>query len=185
MQQAKLCTYLPFEIHSRIKSRNSIYEKIHQRRCANVDDILGFRITHPFTANLERIANAICSILPIRRKIIAERGRVMYLLGHYVHVASRTVVPFEIQLWTSILYTVFATEHDSVYKPKQSISTSLSTTPDCNKDTKLNDVSIVNPQTDVKENSSLKLRELEHAIQDAIDGFLIHEPILQNQFFSP
>jgi hypothetical protein len=147
-----LTTPSGFHMHSRIKSQVSIQEKLHIRRFPNLDDRIGFRITHPFTECLFSLAQQLIRTpkLKIERQIRTERNKVIYLLGKYNNV------PFEIQLWPSLLYAIFATEHDSVYKNKN-----------------------IDAKTLIQ---SQHLREVQHKQQDLLDQCLTQDSILRAQF---
>jgi len=163
-QHQQACsTWLPFDFHGRVKSPSSMAAKRLDRRTPVMDDELGVRITHPFTANLHRLAQRLMADpgLGIQRRVVTERDRVLYLLG-----SGDSGVRFEIQLWPSVLYTVFATEHGTVYKPRLAGGSS-------------------NVATAMSSSSSRHLRQVEHALQDVLDQQLANDVVLQAQFREP
>lgn len=106
----------PFEFSGRIKGVESCFEKIVHRHLP-VDDLVGFRITHLFTRGVIAIAAELQSQLPPNtRRLVTERGRVIYLVGIF------DGVPFEIQLWPTALCTIFVHEHGPVYKAIKPLS---------------------------------------------------------------
>jgi hypothetical protein len=116
--QKELKSSIPFELQFRLKSLESLKEKLFVRRVPVIDDIIGFRILHIWTENLYSIANILQKDkrLGITKRCITERGRVIYLLG------KLDGIPYEIQLWPTLLYTCFEVEHGKIYKAKGPIS---------------------------------------------------------------
>ena len=127
---------------SRLKSVESLYEKIYVRRKNDISDIIGFRIIYPWTKSLRLIANIIKDNdkLKIIREKITEQNKVIYLYG----ITDKGNM-YEIQFWPTILYTCFEYEHDKIYKPAN------------------------NPSDKQIENSKI-VRKKEHEIQNYIDN---------------
>ena len=104
----------PITYHSRLKSVKGIEEKLKSMQVLN--DIIGFRITHPWTKNLYQIKDLICTNFPelnITQEVITEKNRVIYLFGQTAAGNN-----FEIQFWPSLIYYCFEYEHDLIYKGK-------------------------------------------------------------------
>ncbi len=133
----------PIEYHYRLKSADSIEEKLKSHK--DLDDIIGFRITHPWTVNLHQIKDLIRAHfveLNIYKEVITENNRVIYLFG-----LTYTGNIFEIQFWPSLIYTCFEYEHDLIYKGKN-----------------------ITPALQVKSES---LRIKQHQLQDIIDKSIL------------
>ncbi len=133
----------PIEYHYRLKSVNGIEEKLKANK--QLDDIIGFRITHPWTKNLHQIKDLIRNNFPelnITKEMITEKNRVIYLFGQ-----TKAGHLFEIQLWPSLIYTCFEYEHDLIYKGKN-----------------------ITPALQVKSES---LRIKQHQLQDIIDKSIL------------
>ena len=126
------------EYHHRLKSNSSINENINNG--LEIRDIIGFRITNPWTVHLHTISNFIItsSELNIIDKIVTEKGRVIHLYGK-----TKNDNWFEIQLWTSLIYHCFEYEHDKIYKN--------------------------NNITKQMQQKSNELRKKQHQLQDIID----------------
>ena len=106
---------LTFEFHHRLKSVDGIKKKLKMGKY--VRDIIGIRLTNPWTHNLHLISNKIRSLLNIISTNVTERGRVIYLYGE-----TTSGHLFEIQLWTNLIYHCFEFEHDRVYKPHHNLT---------------------------------------------------------------
>ena len=104
---------------ARLKTSESLYEKIYTRNYTDINDVIGFRLIYPWTISLHDIANILQGYneLNIFNKILTERNKVIYLYGK---TESNNI--FEIQLWPTIIYTCFEFEHDKIYKPKQPVT---------------------------------------------------------------
>lgn len=142
--------HLTIEFHGRLKSIQSIAKHLEKNESAeSIEDVVGFRITNPWTKHLHTISDIICSKLNIIKSWETERGRVIYLIGK-----SEGNVLFEIQLWTSLMYHCFEFEHDIVYKPSKPSDPSDSVTKELEKKSK-------------------QLRTDEHKLQDLIDRYVL------------
>ena len=133
----------PIEYHSRLKSVTSIEEKLKAGK--ELDDIIGFRITHPWTSSLHVIKDLIWDNFPelnIHREVITEKDRVIYLFGK-----TEAGHIFEIQFWPSLIYYCFEYEHDLIYKGK-------------------------NVTSEMREKSQ-QLRIKQHELQDVIDSDIL------------
>ena len=80
-----------------------------------LDDVIGFRILNPWTPELYRLLD----ILPkefekydikIEKKDIRERKKVIYINCSYDEI------PFELQLWPSLMYYCYEYEHDRIHR---------------------------------------------------------------------
>jgi len=136
---------LVFTYHHRLKSEKSIKAKLDAKQ--SCEDVIGFRLINPWTAEIRRLAEILqtefkkWNIL-VERQEVRERGRVIYLYCVYDEV------PFEVQLWPSLLYYCFEYEHDRVYKPPQ-------------------------PLTEEQRLRAKLLREEEHMVQDQVDKYVL------------
>jgi len=132
---------------SRLKSVDSLYEKIHVRNISieKINDIIGFRIIYPWTKQLYEIADILQNdkYLNIQSRIIYEDGKVIYLYGK---TSIDTI--YEIQLWPTIIYTCFEYEHDKIYKPKE-------------------------PITDKQRENAIYVRKKEQALQEYLDSYVL------------
>lgn len=126
---------------SRLKSIDSLYDKINVRGIKEIKDIIGFRIIYPWTSGLYEIADLLESVkeLCIYSKEMRENNKVIYLYGK-TNLGST----YEIQLWPTIIYTCFEYEHDKIYKPKNII-------------------------TDKQKENSNNVRIKEHVVQEYLD----------------
>jgi hypothetical protein len=124
---------------SRLKNKKSLIDKIEQNK--EINDIIGFRIIYPWTSGLYEIASFLESIdeLKIIKKEVGERGKTIYLFG----ITSIGTI-YEIQLWPTLLYHCFESEHNLIYKPTAK-------------------------PTELQIAESEKLRNDEHMLQDIID----------------
>ena len=113
--QKKNKSALPCHLHSRLKSIESIANKIYTRREIEMQDILGYRLVVTFTQHLELLADMLMAepIWKIKRRVISERGRIIYLYGQALGEGG---TPFEFQLMTDIIHTFLSIEHGKVYK---------------------------------------------------------------------
>lgn len=104
-------------LQSRIKNSNSFKTKVLGRLISpnEITDIIGFRVIHPSSEYLMKLVNVFNCLTIIKntllKTIIKEKGNVVYLLGR-----TEDGVSYEIQFWTTILYTAFAMEHSTYYK---------------------------------------------------------------------
>ena len=126
---------------SRLKSVDSLNDKINIRCIKEIKDIIGFRIIYPWTSGLYKIADLLESIKELRiySKKIRENNKVIYLYGK-----TDLETTYEIQLWPTIIYTCFEYEHDKIYKPKNII-------------------------TDTQKENSNNVRIKEHVLQEYLD----------------
>ena len=99
---------------SRLKTKESLYEKKYIRNKHQINDIIGFRIIYPWTVGLYDIASVLekQESLHIHSKKITENQKIIYLYGK-----TSIDTTYEIQLWPTIIYTCFEYEHDKIYKP--------------------------------------------------------------------
>jgi len=142
---------LTFDFHHRLKSINGIKDRLSNPTLgkeklssgSRLNDIIGFRLTNPWTKNIHLIANEITSRLNIISSLVTEKGRVIYLFGETDQGHA-----YEIQLWTSMMYHCFEFEHDRVYKSKGLLS-------------------------DEQKKKSALVRDHEHKLQDIIDENVI------------
>jgi len=104
---------------SRLKTKESLYEKKYIRKKHQINDIIGFRIIYPWAVGLYEIASILekQESLHIYSKKITENQKIIYLYGK-----TSIDTTYEIQLWPTILYTCFEYEHDKIYKPMNSIT---------------------------------------------------------------
>lgn len=114
--------HLPIWHQGRVKSLRSALEKVTQRGFRVVPDLLGFRLIQVWTKNLYAIAERLCqkSQLRIYQRKVTERGKVLFLFGK-----GENDLRFEIQLWPTVIYTCFESEHDTIYKPRQKPSQTM------------------------------------------------------------
>ena len=131
---------LTFECHSRLKSVNSIVNRLQLDSDYKFNDIIGVRLTNPWTKNIHLIADYLKTKLKIESELVTERNRVIYLFGK----TERGNI-YEIQLWTNLIYHCFEFEHDRVYKPVKELS-------------------------DEEKNKALIVRDEQHKVQDIIDA---------------
>lgn len=137
---------LTFEFHHRLKSIEGIKFKLENDMA--LTDIIGFRLTNPWTKNIHLIANKLKNHLQIVSTLITERDRVIYIL----FAETESGYLFEVQLWTSVMYHCFEYEHDRIYKP------------------------MTCPTEEMLAESKL-IREKEHSLQDIIDQNIIIQQI--------
>lgn len=134
---------ITMEYHHRLKSVRSIETHLQKNSQKEFRDIIGLRITNPWTVHLHTIKKYIQKELKIKEYIITEQNRVIHMYGKTIHDHW-----FEIQLWTNLIYHCFEYEHNIIYKPIQK------------------------PHEDVVKKSNL-LRKQQHALQDRIDEHLL------------
>lgn len=132
-------------LQGRVKSAKSAFEKLDSRGFRALNDALGFRVIHTWTKNLYYLAEKLAQDpkLNIYRRMVSERGKVLYLFGK-----TDKGLLFEIQFWPTLMYTCFESEHDTVYKPKEP------------------------PKETVLEASQF-IREEEHRLQNVIDSSVL------------
>lgn len=130
---------ITLEYHHRLKSVRSIEAHFQKNSQKEFQDIIGLRITNPWTCHLHTIKKYIQEELKIEKYITTEKNRVIHMYGKTVNNHW-----FEIQLWTNLIYHCFEYEHDIIYKPLRE------------------------PKSDIVEQSIL-LREQQHKLQDIID----------------
>jgi hypothetical protein len=107
--------------NGRIKSVASRNDKYATGR--PLDDLFGFRLSHPYTAPLYTVAAWLAAAAPssetgvrFTRQVVWEGGKIIYLYGHTLG----THVSCEVQLWPSIYLAAFQSEHDAIYKKASS-----------------------------------------------------------------
>jgi hypothetical protein len=103
-------------LEHRLKSAASLLDNFTRRKRYVSNDIVAFRIVHPFTDALYKIVDVLEETFTVLSKRVSERGRVIHLLleqdGEIV----------ELQLWPSVLHSCFAAEHDTVYKARGTLT---------------------------------------------------------------
>lgn len=126
---------------SRLKSEESINEKISVRQ-KELNDIIGFRLIYQWTDGLYELSDILREYkeLNIFEIKSSEKYKVIHMYGK-----TKSNDVYEIQLWPTFIYTCFEYEHNKIYKP-------------------------INKPTEKQLENSLKIRELEHQIQDIIDN---------------
>lgn len=127
---------------SRLKTEESIREKESDNR--ELNDVIGFRLIHLYTPIINELVNILkrTEDLKIFKENVSEAGKVIYLYGK---TSSDDI--YEIQLWTTIIYTSLKCEHEKIYKSQKSVS----------------------PR---QLGISLKLKEDQHVMQTIIDNSL-------------
>lgn len=133
---------------SRLKSVESLFDKVNKRKVESLDqvsDIIGFRFIYPWTMHLFEIAHILTQMpsLAIIDKKITERDKVIYLFGY-----GPSHMPYEVQLWPTLIYTCFEFEHDRIYKPQTQPS-------------------------DLQRFQAQFVREQEHILQDYLDQHVL------------
>lgn len=98
---------------ARLKSLVSIERK--RRNARELNDILGLRLLCRTTEEVQDMALRIQDSLNMSCSF-TEQGRVAHLHGVHPAGAAHTDCPFEVQIWTEVLYRNFEEEHDNVYK---------------------------------------------------------------------
>ena len=104
---------------SRLKTKESLYEKKYVRDRHQINDIIGFRIIYPWTRGLHEIADILekKESLHISSRKTTTNEKIIYLYGK-----TSINTTYEIQLWPTIIYTCFEYEHDKIYKPIETIT---------------------------------------------------------------
>lgn len=92
----------------RTKSHDSIIRKLRNGHV--IDDLVGVRIICPKSSRIIEVKEALLKRLDFNGCTGSEDSRVWHLHGRHGDV------PYEIQLWPSLLYHCFAKEHDTIYK---------------------------------------------------------------------
>jgi hypothetical protein len=110
----------PFLLHGRLKSCTSFAQRMKEGRVDN-RDVIGFRFTSLYTADLRVLAKTIQSDgeLYVYELCETEQGKVIYLFGKYLHH------DFELQFWPTLFYQCLESEHALVYKPCKSYRSNL------------------------------------------------------------
>lgn len=102
---------------SRIKHFNSFKNKVEYCCLAprEITDVIGFRVIHPSRKFIHKLVQAFKCLIIIKNTLLTthykHNGNVIYLLGK-----TNQGIPYEIQFWTTILYTSFITERHHYYK---------------------------------------------------------------------
>ena len=127
--------FTPMQVSGRVKTRDSLSEKIFRKAgkykdLNDITDILGFRVIFYYSDQVDTFSRVIEALFPIDEELSTDKRRLMpamsfgYVSLHYICTLPKGKgypdylcgVPFEIQLRSVLQHTWAEIEHDLGYK---------------------------------------------------------------------